>query len=164
MKDFEDRLQEALRRGRQRGLANKAQHEQKQWTEEELRRRHTEMRLELSEHIEQALEKFAHQVPGFLYEPVFGERGWGAACYRDDLRLAPHAKGRGENLYSRLEITVAPFSAYHVVDLRAKGTVRNRELLERRYHMPIENASADQFQKRIDTWILEYAELYAADS
>lgn len=162
MSDFQQRLRQALQRGKSRQASGKSETEPGQWSEDELRRVHSQIRLELSEHIEQALRQFADQVPGFQCQPLYGDRGWGAACSRDDLRLAPGGRGRRENLYSRLEITVRAFSPYHVIDVRAKGTVANRELFERRYYEPIPEANADDFRRRIDSWILEYAELYAA--
>jgi hypothetical protein len=163
MSDFQERLRQALQRGQERQAAQQSQEESKAWGEEQLRRVHARIRLELSEHIEHALQQFAAQIPGFQCETIFGERGWGAACYRDDLRIAEDASGRGrrQNLYSRLEITVKPFSEYHVVDLCAKGTVVNRELFARRHYTPIPEADVDEFRKRIDAWILEFAELYA---
>jgi hypothetical protein len=93
-------------------------------------------------------------------ETLYGDRGWGAACSRDDLMMSG---GRRSNVFSRLEVAVRPFSEYHVVDLQAKGTVRNRELLSRRHFENIADTDAARFEELIDSWIVEYAELYSAN-
>src|SRR5688572_7186637 len=108
--EFEERLQRAIQRGQRSGEAAKEAARAEAWTEDELRRKHAEYRLKLSEHIEQCLGKLPHHFPGFQYETVFGDRGWGAACSRDDVRIQ---SGRRGSDYSRIEVTVRPFSAYH---------------------------------------------------
>jgi hypothetical protein len=90
---------------------------------------------------------------------LFGEQGWGAGCYRDDLSLSG---GRRSNQYSRLEITVRPLNEYRVLDLRAKGTVANKEVFNRSFYEPLEEADEAMFGQLIDSWVVEYAELYAA--
>ena len=157
--NFENRLQKAIERGERRGQEKAEAARQKALTEEELKRMHTEMRLQLSEHIEQCLHALPNYFPGFRYETIFGDRGWGAAVRRDDIRIVG---GKRSDEYSRLEITVRPFSSAVVVDLAAKGTIRNREAFTRNYYERIEDADVQKFIQLIDAWVLEYAEMYAA--
>ena len=86
--DFDQRLKKAMERGRRRGDVEAQAARAKSLGTEELKRLHSPLRLQLSEHIEQCVERLSHHFPGFTYETIFGERGWGAACSRDDLRLA----------------------------------------------------------------------------
>ncbi len=154
--EFDDKLKAAIQRGKQRRADQQSETAQRRMTESEIRSRHSEIRLRLSEHIEVALKKLIEHFPGFESEVLYGERGWGAAVYRDDML------GHGRKLYSRLEMCVRPLSSVNLVDLVAKGTVRNRELLNRNYYEEIEAADPQQFEQRIDTWVLEYAELFAS--
>lgn len=159
---FEDRLNQAIQRGKQRGTARQAEAAAQAMSDDELKRLHNQYRLQLSEQIEQCIQKLPQHFPGFTYETIFGERGWGAACRRDDIRLAP--RGKRSNDYSRLEMTIRPFSSYHVVELAGKGTIRNKEVFNRSYFEKIEEADIAKFSELIDVWILEYAELYSAKS
>jgi hypothetical protein len=72
------------------------------------------------------------------------------------------ARGGRTTNYSRLEITVRPYSALHVLDLAAKGTIRNREVFNRNYFEELATADEAKFRGLVDAWVLEYAELYAA--
>ncbi len=157
---FEDRLQKAIQRGQRRGQAKAREAEAQALTEEELKRLHSQHRLQLSEYIEKCVHQLPNVFPGFRYGTIFGDRGWGAACSRDDLRLT--GGGRRENDYSRLELTVRPFSSLHVLELAAKGTVRNKEIFNRNRFEKLEDADVDDFAELVDVWVLEYAELYAA--
>jgi len=159
--DFEERLQRAIQRGQRRNESNAAEERAKALSEDDFKRLHSQIRLELSEYIEQCLKRLAAHFPGFQVETLYGDRGWGAACSRDDLRMT---SGRRNNEFSRFELAVRPFSQYHVVDLQAKGTVRNKELLIRRHYEDIVQTDAARFKELIDTWVVEYAELYAAGS
>ena len=76
--EFDDRLQQAIERGKQRGEQRASAAAQQALNEEEARRLHTRYRLELSELIEQCLKKLPDHFPGFRYENVVGDRGWGA--------------------------------------------------------------------------------------
>lgn len=158
-KDFDDRLQRAIQRGQRKSESAQEAARAEALSEDELRRRHGQYRLQFSEHIEQCIRKLPQHFPGFQYETIFGERGWGAACSRDDVRMQ---SGRRGNDYSRLELTVRPFSSYHVLDLVAKGTVRNKEIFNRNYYEKIADADPQKFIEIIDVWVLEFAELYAA--
>jgi hypothetical protein len=158
--DFEQRLKKAIERGHRRGDAQAAADAARALSEDDLKRLHTQYRLELSEHIEICVRRLPQHFPGFEFETIFGDRGWGAACRRDDLRL--YGRGQRENYYSRLEITVRPFSPLHLLELTAKGTIRNKELLNRQHYEPLLDADAARFTELIDGWVLEFAELYAA--
>ena len=159
--EFEERLQNAIRRGQRRAEAQLRGQQEAALSEEELKRRHSQHQLALSDHIECCLARLPNHFPGFRFETVYGERGWGAACYRDDIRMAG---GKRNNDYSRLEITVRPFSSLHVVDLAAKGAVRNKEVFHRSYFEKIEDVDLDKFLELVDAWVLEFAEIYAAKS
>jgi hypothetical protein len=157
--DFEERLQRAIQRGQLRQEASAEAARARELSEEEFRRLHSQYRLDLSEHIETCIQRLAAHFPGFQLETIFGEKGWGAACYRDDFQIS---RGQRTSGYSRLEITVRPYSEYHVVDLQAKGTIRNKEVFTRRHYDKLENLDSDSFCNLIDAWVLEYAELYSA--
>ncbi|SMP47911.1 hypothetical protein SAMN06265222_102360 [Neorhodopirellula lusitana] len=159
--DFTSRLESAIQRGRQRAEHQASEERRKELSEEELKRLHTSYRLSLSENIETAVHRVADHFPGFRNESVFGEEGWGTACYRDDLRLDA---GRRTNLYSRLELVIRPYSDLRVLDLKGKGTVMNREIFNRSHYMKIAEVDPAEFAQLIDTWAIEYAELYASKS
>ncbi len=159
---FEDRLQKAIERGIRKSEAKKSEAEARALSEEELKRLHSAYRLQLSEHIEKCIRQLPNFFPGFRLETLFGERGWGAACSRDDLRVV--GGKRRESDYSRLELTVRPAVSMHVLDLAAKGTIRNKEVFNRNYFEKLEDADVDKFIELTDIWVLEYAELFAARS
>lgn len=159
--DFESRLESAISRGKKRADWKASQERQKVLSEEELRRLHTSYRLALSERIESAVQGVADHFPGFQQESLYGDVGWGSACFRDDLRID---SGRRANQYSRLEMVIRPYSDLHVLDLKGKGTVMNRELFNRSFYVPVAEVDIEEFQQLIDTWAIEYAEVYAAKS
>jgi hypothetical protein len=157
--DFQDRLESAIQRGNRRKAAQDSAQKAQQLSVEEARRLHTSYRLALSERISHQLDTLVNHFPGFRKETLFGEAGWGAACFRDDLALSG---GRRSSRYSRLEITVRPQNEYNVLDLRAKGTIANKEVFNRNVFEPIDQADQAAFEQLIDTWVIEYAELYSA--
>jgi len=157
--NFDERLQKAIQRGQRRSDDKARQAKEQQLSEDELKRLHTRYRLQLSEHIEKCLKTLPAHFPGFDYKTVFGERGWGGSCSRDDIRMTG---GRRNNDYSRIEMTIRPYSEYHVVDLSTKGTIRNKEVFSRNHFEKIEDVDDAKFIELIDIWVLEYAELYAA--
>ena len=159
--NFDERLQKAIDRGQQRKQSHQDISEQQQLSEEELKSLHSRCRLELSEHIEQCIEKLAQHFPGFQIETIFGDHGWGAACSRDDLRI--DAPGNRSSDFSRLEITIRPFTESHVIDLAGKATIRNKELFNRNVFEKIQQANAADFNKLVDTWTVEFAEIFAAE-
>ena len=160
--DFKERLGKAIDRGTERRDKQQGKTQDQALTEEELKRLHAQYRRDLSEHIEVCVDQIANHFPGFQVETIVGERGWGAAISRDDFGV--NAAGRRENNYSRLEMTIRPFATYHVVDLAAKATIRNKELFNRNHFEKVADAEAGVFQELIDTWALEFAELFAASS
>jgi hypothetical protein len=157
--DFSSRLESAISRGKRRAEFHANQQRAQQMSEEELRRLHTSLRLSLSERIEHAVKRVADHFPGFRQESIFGEAGWGFACYRDDLKIDA---GKRSNLYSRLEMMIRPYSDSRVLDLKGKGTILNRELFNRSHFVPIVEADSETFEQLIDAWAIEFAEDYAA--
>jgi hypothetical protein len=158
--DFDKRLKRAIERGQQaRDVKSREQAEQ-QLTAEQLRNLHSGCRLELSEHIEDCLKRLADHFPGFRFETVVGEEGWGAKISRDDFAIKPG--GERANLFSRLEMVVRQFSQAHIVELAAKGTVRNKEVLNRTHFQFLSQLDVESFSELIDLWILDYAEQYSA--
>ncbi len=153
--DFDKRLQEAISRGQQQHAAKSQNDARQAVSEEELRRLHSQYRLELSDHIEQAVRRLPDHFPGFRYESLSGERGWGASIIRDDVR-------RGGNSFSRLEVAVRPYSSAQVVELTAKGTVANKEIFNRTHYQRIWEVDLASYRQMVDLWIIEYAERYAA--
>ncbi len=158
--DFDDRLKSAISRGQSKGKQASDLKKAATLSQEELKGRHAQLRLQLSEHIEKGIKKLADHFPGFRYETIYGEKGWGGACWRDD--VGPGANRKRANFYSRFEMTIRPHSEFNVVDLAAKGTVRNKETLRRNHFQEIEKVDPDQFLEMIDHWIVEFAEQYAA--
>ena len=61
-------------------------------------------------------------------------------------------------------MTIRPFATYHVVDLAAKGTICNKEVFNRNHFEKIQDVDVTTFRELIDVWVLEFAELYAANS
>jgi hypothetical protein len=156
---FEDRLNQAIQRGKQRQTAHEEAIRAKQYSEEELKRLHSQYRLKISDHIEACFRKLCDHFPGFQVETLYGDRGWGAACYRDDISARG---GSASSLYSRLEIAVRPYSEYKVIDLTGKGTVLNKEIYKRNFFQEIADVDVAKFMELVDVWTLEYAEMYAA--
>ena len=158
MMDFKQRLAKAIERGERIGDARARAEAEAKFSEQELRRLHGEYRLELCEHIEQCLKTLPDHFPGFRFENVVNERGWGAAVNRDDLDVDA---GRRVNLFSRLEMVIRPVSEYFVLELVVKGTIRNKEVFNRTHYQRLSETDLTSFTELIDLWVLEYAELYA---
>lgn len=159
--EFESRLESAIARGKKRAELKASEERQKELSEEELRRLHTSYRLTLSERIEKAINRVSDHFPGFQQESLFGEVGWGSACFRDDLRIN---SGRRTNQYSRLEMVIRPYSDVRVLELKGKGTVMNREMFNRSHFLAVAEVELSDFENLIDTWAIEYAELYATQT
>ncbi len=155
--DFDQRLKEAISRGERQNATKKQDAAREAVSEDELRRLHSQYRLELSDHIEQAMRRLPDHFPGFRYESLSGDRGWGAAISRDDVR-------RGGNSFSRLEMAVRPYASTQVVELTAKGTISNKEIFNRTHYQRIWEVDPASFRQMIDMWIIEFAERYAARS
>mgnify|MGYP001819858672 CR=1 FL=1 len=159
--DFKSRLQSAIERGQKRKQLSASEAKQKELSEEELKRLHTSFRLTLSERIEAKVHSVVDAFPGFRQESLFGEVGWGTACYRDDLLIK---SGRRTNQYSRFEMVIRPYTDLQVLELKGKGTIKNREFFNRSYFRKIAEVDIDEFENVIDSWTIEYAEQYAAKS
>jgi len=159
--NFDDRLRQAIERGQKRSEILAREAAAKAWTEEEYRRLHSQLRLALSEHIESCLKRLPNYFPGFQYETMYGDRGWGGACFRDDLLIV---RGNRTTNYSRLEVMIRPYTTLHVLDLAAKGTIRNREAFNRNYFEELATADEPKFRELVDVWVLEYVELYSAQT
>lgn len=157
--DFDRRLERAIDRGRQTRQVKGQKLAEQAMTEEELRNLHSSCRLELSDHIEECLRKLADHFPGFRFQSVVGEEGWGAKISRDDFG---GRRGGADNFYSRFEMLVRPFSTTHIVELAAKATVQNKEVFNRTHFQFLNQVDLDSFRELIDLWALEYAEQFAA--
>jgi hypothetical protein len=72
-------------------------------------------------------------------------------------------RGQRTNKFSRFEMAVRPANEYYLLDLQAKGTIANRELLTRGFYQHLGEVDLDKFRELIDSWALTYAELYAAN-
>ncbi len=157
--DFKERLERAAERGQQTRDQEARQAAAQAMSEKQWQRLHSDYRHTLTEHIESCLRQLAENFPGFRYETVVDEKGWGAAVSRDDLSLN---SGRRESMFSRLTLTISPHNDYHVLELIAKGTVRNKENFNRNHYQLLKEADLDSFQQLIEQWTLDYAEQYAA--
>jgi hypothetical protein len=105
------------------------------------------------------LQRLPDHFPGFAFETVASDRGWGGAITRDDVSLAG---GKSGTAFSRLEMTVLPFNRAHVLEIAARGTIRNKEVFQRSLYQLLREAQPLRLAEQVDLWILEYAELYAA--
>src|SRR5258708_38914881 len=103
--DFEQRLQRAVERGARSAEAKRRSEADQALTEEQCKRLHSQYRLQLSEYIERCVAKLGQYFPGFRFESVVSDRGWGAAITRDDWD-----RSQGST-FSRLEVVVAPFNS-----------------------------------------------------
>lgn len=160
--DLDKRLENAIARGQNASARAEADKKAAQMTQDQIKRKHNDLRIHLSEHIEKALRRLADHFPGFRYESVFGDKGWGGAIYRDD--IGPGSDKRSASFFSRVEIVLRPLSEYAVLDLHAKGTIRNKELFARNFFRDIQDANEQEFVDIIDGWVVEYAEQFAASS
>ena len=158
--EFEKRLERAIERGEQIRDSKGREQAEKAMSEDDLKNLHSKCRLELSEHIENCLRKMVDHFLGFRFESIVSEIGWGAKVSRDDIDVLP---GRQRaRFYSRLELVVRPFTPTHIVELAAKGTIRNKEVFNRTHYQFLSQADLDSFTELIDLWVLEFAEQYSA--
>ncbi len=157
--DFRERLQRAAHRGEQARNEKARAEAAKALSEGECRRLHSNYRAELNDHIESCLKQLAENFPGFNFETVISDKGWGAAVRRDDFGMSG---GRRDSLFSRLEVLVSPHNQYHVLEVLAKGAVRNKENFTRNHYQLLKDADIDAFRNLIEQWTLDYAEQYAA--
>ncbi|MBU6387819.1 MAG: hypothetical protein KGS49_17880, partial [Planctomycetes bacterium] len=157
MSEFEDRLKKAIARGASKAESLLSEEQRKRQEAEDHKRLHAKYRLELTERIESVVKKLIDMFPGFRYHSVFGESGWGSACTRDDLVIE---RGVRSNKYSRFELVVKPINEFFVLDLQAKGTIADRELLTRALYQPLGQVDIERFYKAVDDWAIAYAELF----
>lgn len=158
--DFDQRLEQAIARGQRTHASKQEAAAERAMSEEERKRLHSQYRLDLSEHIERSLEQLPRHLPGFRYETLVGAAGWGARLARDD--WAPRAGEGRTSLYSRLEVTVRPLGTYPLIEIAAKGTIRNKEVFQRQQHQRLDQIDLASLKQTIDNWVLDYAELYVA--
>lgn len=160
--DFKQRLERAIERGQRKRSADDRERAERAMTEDEFKNLHSKARLELSERIETCLRKLPEYFPGFDFESLVGVDGWGAKISRDDIASSG---GKGlTRLYSRLEMVIRPYSATHIVELIARGAVRNKEVLSRTHFQMLTQLDLDAFGDLIDQWVLEYAEKFSASA
>ena len=156
MSDFDDMLNSAIQRGKQQGKKSSQAKAEQKMSKEEIKRLHSKYRLHLSDVIEEKMQQLPNHFPGFQYETVYGDRGWGAACHRDDV-------GRGRrDFYSRLELTVRPLGEFEVLDISVRGTIKNKEVMQRNFFQELEEVDMDRFEETLQNWILSYAEQFSA--
>ena len=158
--EFDERLRRAIERGEEARAARGQADLEREMTLEELRTLHSRYRVEISDHIENALRKLVEMMPGFEFSTVMNDDGWGGRIYRDDLNLTP---GKGaESLYSRLEVFVPPFTPAGLLEIVVKGTVRNREVLNRTHFQKLAEIDLVILKDMIDMHVLEFAERFSA--
>jgi len=157
--DFNQRLQKAVERGQKSRDLREREEAARAMSEEECRRLHSKFRLQLTDHIETCMKQLVDYFPGFRLETIVGETGWGFSVSRDDVSIS---KGRArDGNYSRLEMLVTPLGKYHVLNVAAKGTIRNKEVFNRTHYQLLGEVDIEAFSETIDLWALEYAELFA---
>ena len=160
MDELDLQLEQAVARGQRERKLKTTRAADKAMTEEELRRLHNEYRLELSEYIDRCLSRLPKYLPGFVCQTVVDDRGWGSSCSRDDAGIGSD-KTR-TNFFSRLEVVVRPYGSHHVLDIAAKGTVRNKEIYNRHHFRPLAEVDLEDFKGFVDLWVPQYAEKFAA--
>lgn len=160
--DFNQRLERAIERGQRQRDAESRERALRAMTEEECKNIHSKARLELSEHVEACLRKLSDYFPGFDYETLMSADGWGARIRRDDLAPgSPGAKGL-VHYYSHVEMLIRPYSSARIVELVARGAIRNKEVLSRSHFQQLTQVDVESFREVIDQWVLEYAERFSA--
>ncbi len=160
--DFEQQLKNAIARGSRSRDARSQAALSAAMTAEEQKNRHATLRLELSEQIEGRLKTLADHFPGFEFATIIGEEGWGARITRDDLRMT-RSKST-ESLYSRLEMVIPPKGNTPIIELIAKGAIRNREIFSRRHYQYLDDAELSGFAEMISLWSVEYAEQFSSQT
>ena len=158
--EFDQRLDRAIQRGKHTRAERGRAEAERELSAEELKSVHTRSRLELVDRIESCLQKLADHFLGFRYQAVMSGDGWGASISRDDLAVGP---GKGsQSLFSRLQILVSPYGTTPIIEIVAKGAIRNKEVFHRRNYQQLAQVDVDSFKELVDLWVLEYAELYSA--
>ena len=157
--EFRERLESAFKRGKQAAERKAEVERQAEQTEERLRERHSQYRLQLCEEIERTMTKLADLMPGFRWESVYDDDGWGAACFRENLHFED---GRRTTRFSRFQIVVRPCTELLVLDIKGKATINNRETFNRSHFAKLADLDLADFRRCIESWSLQYAEAVAA--
>lgn len=160
--EFQKRLEKAIERGQRAGNERAEAEARQAMNEQEIRRLHSQYRLELSERIEESLKQVADHFPGFQFETLVSDRGWGATVSRDDIDLKPGRAVR--SFFSRLELVIRPVSSAQVLELAGKATIRNKELFNRTHFQRLTEVDLTSFHETMDLWVLEFAESFAAQN
>jgi ABC-type sugar transport system ATPase subunit len=160
--DFDDRLAKAIERGQKQRTAAGQERISAQLTDEQFRTLHSQGRVELSERIEQALQKLTNAFPGFEYKTIVTPEGWGAKISRDDI-VAARRQGVSQ-LYSHLELLVKPYTSTRILELVSRGAIRNKEVLTRSHFQQLQDLNLPSYNELLDQWVIEFAEKYAAIS
>lgn len=155
--DFDERLQRAIQRGQRQRAAEGAEQARQALTEEEYRSLHGRLRLEISEYIESCLKQLVDHFPSFDYSSVMSVDGWGAKISRDELWGRPLTRQ-----YSHLELLIRPYSSARILEVTARGAIRNKEVLSRSQYQQLDSYDLDAFRSIIDQLVLEFAEKVAA--
>ena len=69
--NFEDRIKKAIQRGERRRDARAEEARAEALNLDEIKRLHSQYRLQLSEHIEKCVEQLTGHFPGFKFETIF---------------------------------------------------------------------------------------------
>lgn len=158
--EFEKRLERAIQRGQQARDAQTREELQRAMSDDDYRNLHSSGRIELSEHIDTCLRRVVDYFPGFTFQSIVTPDGWGAKVSRDDLR---GRAGTGMNrFYSRLELLVRPYTQTRILELVARGTILNKEVLSRNHFQFLNELDLPGYRELIDQWVVEYAEKFAA--
>ncbi len=158
--EFQDRLKQAIERGHRLRARRDQEAAREELSLEERRELHSQARLDISDQIEERLRQLSDNFPGFQYETILSDDGWGARITRDDLRI--ESGRQTESLYSRLELVVTPLGTAAIIEILAKGTVRNKEVFHRKHFQQLELLDLAALEQIVDSWVVEYAELFAA--
>jgi hypothetical protein len=70
--------------------------------------------------------------------------------------------GKAGSFFSRIELTVRPQNEFNVVNIAGKGTIRDKEMFTWNHFDDVLGCDQTEFEKRIDAWVLQYAEQFAA--
>ena len=84
----------------------------------------------------------------------------GRRVFRDDITRGN--TGKSGDFYSRLEITVRPLNEFSVLNISGKGTIHDKEYFNWNFFKDIPDISVQEFEEKIDSWILIYAEKFAS--
>lgn len=155
--NFDERLQRAINRGQQQRAAEGLAQARQALTEEEYKSLHGRLRLELSEYIEAGMKRLVDAFPSFDYTAVMSVDGWGARMSRDELYGRPLTRQ-----YSHMEMLIRPYSTTRILEVTARGAIRNKEVMSRSQYQQLDSHDLDAFRAIIDQLILEFAEKVAA--